>query len=366
MEAKELTVPRLFDPLDIRAVSIRNRAWVSPMCMYSSVNGMPQDWHFVHLGGMARGGAGLVMMEATGISPEGRITPGCAGLWSEEHAAAYRPITSFISNMGAVPAVQLSHAGRKASTQVLWEGGAFIPAEEGGWQTIGPSNVAFTGFAAPRPMTEQDIEDVQQSFVSSALLAVSAGFRVIELHAAHGYLIHQFLSPLSNERTDSFGGSLDNRCRFAVDIATRVRAALGPEVPLFVRISATDWVPGGWTIEDSVVLSRKLLAVGVDLIDCSSGALIREADIDVRDGYQVPFARQIREEAGIATAAVGLIVDPHAANEIITSGAADAVFLGRAMLRNPHWPLAAFEALGSPAQWPIQYRAAAHRPNGVA
>jgi 2,4-dienoyl-CoA reductase-like NADH-dependent reductase (Old Yellow Enzyme family) len=356
---------RLFDPIDIRAVSIRNRAWVSPMCMYSSVEGLPQDWHLIHLGGMARGGAGLVMMEATGISPGGRITPGCAGLWSEEHVAAYQPITSFISSMGAVPAVQLSHAGRKASTQVLWEGGAFLPIEDGGWQTIGPSEIAFTGFAAPRAMTLQDIEEVQASFVSAALLALAAGFRVLELHAAHGYLIHQFLSPLSNERSDEYGGSLQNRCRFAVETATRVREAIGSQVPLFVRISATDWVPEGWTIEESVFLSRELLAVGVDLIDCSSGALIREADIDVRDGYQVPFARQIREEANIATAAVGLIVEPHAADEIITSGSADAVFLGRAMLRNPHWPLAAFEALGAPAPWPVQYRAVAHRPNGV-
>lgn len=356
---------RLFDAIDIRSVSIRNRAWVSPMCMYSSVEGMPQDWHLVHLGGMARGGAGLVMMEATGVSPEGRITPGCAGLWSDEHVAAYQPITRFISSMGAVPAVQLSHAGRKASTRVLSEGGAFIPIEDGGWQTIGPSEIAFTGFPAPRAMEIQDIADVQGSFVASALLSLAAGFRVIELHAAHGYLIHQFLSPLSNGRSDQYGGSLDNRCRFALETAQKVRNAIGSSTPLFVRISATDWVPGGWTIEDSVYLSRELLRVGVDLIDCSSGALIREADIDVHDGYQVPFARQIREEAGIATAAVGLIVEPHAADEIISSGSADAVFLGRAMLRNPHWPLAAFEDLGAQAPWPLQYQAVAHRTNGL-
>ncbi len=355
---------RLFDPIEMRALSIRNRAWVSPMCMYSSDEGMPNDWHLVHLGGMARGGAGLVMMEATGISSEGRITHGCAGLWSEEHAEAYQPITSFISSMGAVPAVQLSHAGRKASTKILWEGGEFIPIAEGGWQTIGPSQIPFTGFSAPRAMDHQDIAVVQQSFVASALLALSAGFRVIEIHAAHGYLIHQFLSPLSNQRSDQYGGSLENRCRFAVETVAKVREAIGPEVPLFVRISATDWVPGGWTIEDSVVLCRELRMAGVDLIDCSSGALIREADIDVHDGYQVPFASQIREEAGIATAAVGLIVDPHAADDIITSGSADAVFLARAMLRNPHWPLLALEELNAPAPWPIQYRAAAKRPNG--
>jgi 2,4-dienoyl-CoA reductase-like NADH-dependent reductase (Old Yellow Enzyme family) len=262
--------------------------------------------------------------------------------------------------------VQLSHAGRKASTKVLWEGGQHIPPADGGWETVGPSEIAFSGFAPPRAMSSEDIARVQSEFVASARLACSAGFRVIELHAAHGYLLHQFLSPLSNQRTDSYGGSLENRCRFAVETATRVRKEIGPEIPLFVRISATDWVPGGWTIEDSVELSRSLREVGVDLIDCSSGALIREADIDVHDGYQVPFARRIREETGIATAAVGLINDPKAADDIVSSGSADAVFLGRALLRNPHWPLAALEALGVPAPWPIQYRAAANRPTGVA
>ena len=363
--SSDRVVAHLNEPIVFRQVQVRNRIWVSPMCMYSSDWGMPSDWHLVHLGGFARGGAGLVMMEATGVSPQGRITPGCAGLWSMDHAKAYRRITDFIRGMGAVAGVQLSHAGRKASTKVLWEGGGPIASADGGWQTIGPSAIAFTGFPAPQEMTRDDIEQVQVAFVQAAILALEAGFQVVELHAAHGYLIHQFLSPLSNARRDEYGGSLENRCRFAIETAIRVRAALGTDVPMFVRISATDWVPGGWTVEDSVHLARELRSVGVDLIDCSSGALIKEADIDVRDGYQVPFARQIRHEAGIATSAVGLINDPKRADDIVSSGSADAVFVGRAVLRNPNWPSAALEVLGSPAPWPIQYRAIANRPTGA-
>lgn len=335
------------------------------MCMYSAVDGIPNEWHMVHLGSFARGGAGLVMVEATGITPEGRITPGCTGMWSADHVSAFRPITRFIEAQGAVPGIQLSHSGRKGSTSPLWEGGHWVAPEAGGWATMGPSAIAFSGLPEPRAMTQSDIDGVIRSFVEAAGRAVSAGFKVIELHAAHGYLLHQFLSPLSNHRDDHYGGSLSNRIRLTLEVATAVRQELGAQIPLFVRLSATDWVDGGWTLDESVVLGTELKQVDVDLIDCSSGALISVADIDVHDGYQVPFARRIRAEAGIATSAVGLITTAAAAQEVVASQAADAVFLGRALLRNPHWPLLAAEELGQVAPWPVQYGPAARRRRDV-
>lgn len=353
----------LFDPYSIRGVIFRNRAWVSPMCMYSAADGLPSEWHSAHLGGLARGGAGLVMVEATGVTPEGRITHGCSGMWTKGHAQAYGPLTRFIKAMGSVPGIQLGHAGRKGSTSLLWEGSHYVAPADGGWATMAPSPVAFDHLPPPREMTQRDIDGMIGAFVDAAQRAIHAGFQVIELHAAHGYLLHQFLSPLSNHRTDLYGGSLENRIRIVVDTAREVRRTLGADVPLFVRVSATDWVEGGWTLGDTIHLSGELKSVGVDLVDCSSGGLVPDAEIEEYDGYQVPFARAVREGAGIATAAVGRIHNPAAANAVITTGAADAVFLGRVLLRNPHWPLSAAEELGYEAPWPVQYRQVAKRPS---
>ncbi len=352
----------LFDPYSIRGVTFRNRAWVSPMCMYSAAEGLPNEWHSAHLGGLARGGAGMVMVESTGVTPEGRITPGCSGMWTEGHAEAYRPLTRFMKAMGSVPGIQLGHAGRKGSTSLLWEGSHYVGPEAGGWATMAPSPLAFDELPRPREMTQRDIDGMIGAFVDAAQRAIRAGFEVIEIHAAHGYLLHQFLSPLSNHRTDLYGGSLENRSRVVVDTASEVRGTLGADVPLFVRVSATDWVDGGWTLADTIYLSGELKSVGVDLIDCSSGGLVPDPEIAEYDGYQVPFAKAVRESVGIATAAVGRIRTPVAANAVIASGAADAVFLGRVLLRNPHWPLLAAEELSYEAPWPMQYWQVAKRP----
>jgi 2,4-dienoyl-CoA reductase-like NADH-dependent reductase (Old Yellow Enzyme family) len=349
----------LFSSFSLRGLEFRNRVFVSPMCQYSSRDGLPNDWHMVHLGSRAVGGAALVCVEATGVSPEGRISPGDTGLWSEEHTRAFAPIASFIKSQGARAAIQLAHAGRKASTDVPWRGGKHLSEEQGGWQTIAPSAVPFGDWPAPREMARDDIETVVLQFADAARRALSASFEVVELHMAHGYLLHEFLSPLSNRREDEFGGSLENRARFPLQVAEAVRAVWPDELPLFARISATDWVDGGWDIEQSVVLSRWLKERGVDLIDCSSGGLVPGARIPVAPGYQVGFAERIRREASVATGAVGLITEPEQAEEIVNKGQADVVFLARAELRDPYWPLHAAKRLGAEAPWPVQYGRAA-------
>ena len=346
---------RLFSAFSLRGVEFRNRVFVSPMCQYSSRDGLPNDWHMVHLGSRAVGGAGLVCVEATGVSPEGRISPGDTGLWSEAHARAFEPIASFIKSQGARAGVQLAHAGRKASTDVPWRGGKPLGGGQGGWETLAPSAVPFGDWPPPREMTRADIDDVTVQFADAARRALAAGFDVVELHMAHGYLLHEFLSPLSNRREDEFGGSLENRARFPLLVTEAVRAVWPDERPLFARISATDWVEGGWDLEQSIQLSRRLKERGVDLIDCSTGGLVPGARIPVAPNYQVPFAERIRKEAGVATGAVGLINEPSQAEEIVASGKADAVFLARAELRDPYWPLHAARELGAEAPWPVQY-----------
>ena len=349
----------LFSAYSIRGLEFRNRVFVSPMCQYSSREGLPNDWHMVHLGSRAVGGAGLVCVEATAVSPEGRISPGDTGLWSEEHARAFAPVAAFIKSQGARAAVQLAHAGRKASTDVPWRGGKPLGEGEGAWQTLAPSAVPFGDWPAPREMTVEEIGAAVEQFADAARRSLAAGFEVVELHMAHGYLLHEFLSPLSNRREDEFGGSLENRARFPVMVAEAVRSVWPDELPLFARISATDWVEGGWDIEESVQLSRWLKGRGVDLIDCSTGGLVPGARIPVAPNYQVPFAERIRKEASVATGAVGLITEPEQAEEIVAAGRADAVFLARAELRDPYWPLHAAKRLGAQAPWPVQYGRAA-------
>ncbi|MGH7670261.1 MAG: NADH:flavin oxidoreductase/NADH oxidase [Gemmatimonadaceae bacterium] len=346
----------LLEPLTIRGVQFRNRIFVSPMCEYSSVDGLPNDWHLVHLGSRAVGGAGLVLTEATAVSPEGRISPRDTGIWSGAHAAAFSRITAFIREQGAVPGIQLAHAGRKASTAVPWVGTGSLAPGQGAWDTVAPSAIPFdTGYHTPQALTASQLDDVLQQWVAATRLSVDAGFEVIELHMAHGYLLHQFLSPLSNHRNDAYGGSLENRMRFPIRVATAVREAWPDRFPLFVRISATDWADGGWDIEQSVQLAARLREVGVDLIDCSSGGNVPRVRIPIGPGYQVPFADRIRREARIATGALGMITDPHQANAILASGMADVVIMAREFLRDPYWPLRAAKVLGVDVSWPKQY-----------
>ncbi len=350
---------QLFAPFPLRSVTLRNRIGVSPMCMYSSDDGVANDWHLVHLGARAAGGAGLVIAEATAVSPEGRITPGCAGLWAEKHIEPLARVTRFIKAQGAVPGIQLAHAGRKASAARPWEGGAQLADDAGGWPVVGPSALAFGGPLpkVPRALSVADIAGVQADFVAAAQRALAAGYEWLELHAAHGYLAHQFLSPLSNQRTDSFGGSFDNRIRFLVETTRAVRAVWPERLPLTARLSCTDWVEGGWTIEESVELARRLKAEGLDLLDCSSGGGVEQAPIPVGPGYQVPLASRIRREAGLPTAAVGMITAPAQADEIVRNGHADVVLLAREFLRDPNWPLHAARILGvkPPPPAPVQY-----------
>ena len=349
----------LFDRYTIRGVTFRNRIFVSPMCQYSSDDGLPNDWHLVHLGGRAVGGAGLVMVEASGVSPAGRITAWDSGIWSNEHADAFRRIAAFIEAQGAVSGIQLAHAGRKASTDVPWRGGQVIREGPHSWQPVAPSPIPFReGDPVPHALTVEEIDEIVEQFVRSTRLAQSAGFRVVELHMAHGYLLHEFLSPLCNTRTDDYGGSLANRMRFPLRVAERVREAWPAEFPLFARISASDWAAGGWDLPQSIEFARHLRDLGIDLIDFSSGGAVLGAKVEIRPGYQVPFARAIRAEAGIATGAVGLITEPRQADEIIAGGSADAVLLARELLRDPSWPLHAAHALGIDVEWPPQYRRA--------
>lgn len=341
----------LFAPFTLKSVTLRNRIGVSPMCMYSSDDGVANDWHLVHLGARAAGGAALVIAEATAVSPEGRISPGDAGLWADRHVEPLARINRFVKSQGAVPGLQLAHAGRKASAARPWDGGAHLADDAGGWPVIGPSALAFGAplTKVPREMTTADIARVQADFVAAAKRALGAGYEWLELHAAHGYLAHEFLSPKSNHRTDRYGGSFENRMRFLLETARAVRVAWPDRLPLTVRLSCTDWVEGGWNIEESVELSRQLKAEGVDLIDCSSGGGVADAKIPVGPGYQVPLAERIRREAGIATAAVGLITEAAQADGIVREGKADLVFLARAVLNDPHWPLHAAKALGQGA-----------------
>ncbi len=349
----------LFSPLTLRELTIKNRVFVSPMCQYSATDGLANAWHLVHLGTRATGGAGLVMAEATGVSAEGRISPGDTGIWTDAQAEAFVPITEFIQSQGAVAAIQLAHAGRKASTDAPWRGGRPLAADEGGWETIGPSAVAFDGeHATPREMTPGDIDRVVSEFAAAAERALRAGFQVVEVHAAHGYLLHQFLSPLSNRRTDEYGGSFENRVRLVLRVAVAVRKVWKRGLPVFVRLSATDWVEGGWDLAQSTELAWLLKEAGIDLIDCSSGGNVADAKIPVKPGYQVGFAEAIRREAGIATGAVGLITEPRHAEEIVSNGQADAVLLARVLLRDPYWALHAAGELGADVPWPAQYERA--------
>lgn len=347
---------QLFSPLTLRFVTFPNRIWVSPMCQYSSRNGMPNAWHLVHLGSRAVGGAGLVIVEASGVAPEGRITDWDSGIWSQEHAEAFKPVVDFIHDQGSVAGIQLAHAGRKASTDKPWKGGGAIPDGPHSWRTLAPSAIPFReGDPVPHALSVDEIDSVIDQFVNATRFALSAGFRVIEIHAAHGYLLHQFLSPLSNVRDDEYGGSLENRMRLTLRVTEAVRNAWPDELPLFVRISATDWAEGGWDLLQSVELSRRLRSLGVDLIDCSSGGAVAHAKVESGPGYQVPFAREIREKGGIATGAVGLITDAMQCEEIVRSGSADAVLLARQMLRDPYFPLHAAKELGVDVRWPDQY-----------
>lgn len=347
---------KLFTPFPMRETTFRNRVFVSPMCQYSAVDGMASDWHLVHLGSRAVGGAGLVMVEATAVSAQGRITPGDLGIWSDAHADALRPIAEFIAEQGAVPGIQLAHAGRKASTEAPWQGSAYLPIEKGGWQTVAPSPIALTPqHAAPKALDLDEIEEIVEQFVQAARRALAAGFEVLELHCAHGYLLHEFLSPLANRRNDEYGGSLENRCRLTLRIAEVLRELWPQGKPVFVRISATDWVAGGWDIEQSIQLSRWLKDIGIDLIDCSSGGLIVDAKIPAGPGYQTAFAAAIREQADIATGAVGMITAAAQAEHILATEQADAVFLARELLRDPYWPLHAARELRSDVEWPVQY-----------
>ena len=349
----------LFSPLTLRGTTFANRVWLAPMCQYSAVDGVPDDWHLVHLASRAVGGFGLVIAEATAVVAEGRITPQDTGLWNDEQAAAWRRITDVVHARGSRAGIQLAHAGRKAATYRPWDAGrGSVPVPDGGWATVGPSPVAFPGYAAPAALTEDEVRAVPQQFAAAARRAVAAGFDVVEVHAAHGYLLHQFLSPLSNQRTDEFGGSLENRARLLVDVVDAVRGVWPDERPLLVRVSATDWVDGGLTVDEVTQVAKDLAGHGVDLVDVSTGGNV-DAHIPVGPGYQVPAARAVRAGSGLPVAAVGLIESPQQAEQLLVDGAADVVLLGRAALREPYWPLRAAHELGEPVAgvpWPDQYR----------
>ena len=347
----------LFDPLKLRGVEFANRIVVSPMCQYSCKDGLATDWHFVHLGSRAVGRAAAVIAEATAVTADSRISPADLGLWSDAHIEPLRRVFSFVAQQGSVPGIQLAHAGRKASTNEPWNGGKPIFPAEGGWTPIfAPSALAFAeGYQVPQALSDAEIAAIVEAFAAAARRAQAAGARLIELHAAHGYLLHSFLSPLSNQRTDQYGGSFANRIRIVSEVVTAVRRVWPDEYPLWVRISATDWTEGGWTVEEAVELARILKPLGVDLIDCSSGGNVARTKVPVGPGYQVAFAEQVRREAGVLTGAVGMITDPAQADQIIRSRQADVVILARQFLREPYWPLLAAHALGYDIKWPVQY-----------
>lgn len=350
-------MPGLFDALKLRSVTLRNRIAVSPMCQYSCVDGLANDWHFVHLASRAVGGAALVFTEATAVTADGRISPQDLGIWTDAQADALAPIVAFIASQGAAAGIQLAHAGRKASVRRPWDKPGIVPESEGGWARVeAPSAIAFSSeMLVPHAMTEAEIGGVVIAFVAAARRALAAGFDVIELHAAHGYLLHEFLSPISNKRTDRYGGSFENRTRLVREVASAVRGVWPDAHPLFVRVSATDWTEGGWDLPQSIELARALKDCGVDLIDASSGGNVAGAKIPLGPGYQVPFAEAIRREAGIATGAVGLITGATQADQVIQNGQADIVLLAREMLRDPYWPMRAATELGRPIEWPAQY-----------
>ena len=346
----------LFTPLTLRDLTFRNRIAVSPMCQYSSVDGFANDWHLVHLGSRAVGGAGLVFMEATAVEARGRISPADQGIWKDEHIEFLSRIAGFLGDRGAAPGIQLAHAGRKASTRPPFEGGTFLSPEDGGWIPAAPSAIPFRpADPAPHELSIAEIAAIVDAFAAAARRARRAGFQVVEIHGAHGYLIHEFLSPLCNRRADAYGGSFENRIRFAMEVSEAVRSAWPADLPLFYRISATDWAEGGWDIADSVMLSRRLRSLGIDLVDCSSGGAVLEQQIPLSPGYQVPFAERIRREAGVATGAVGLITTPQQSNEILTAGKADLVLLAREFLRDPYFPLHAARELKVELKPPVQY-----------
>ncbi len=347
---------RLFSPLTIRGVAFRNRIAVSPMCQYSSDDGFANDWHLVHLGSRAAGGAALVFTEATAVEARGRISPQDLGIWKDEHVEFLSRIAAFVKTQGGVPGMQIAHAGRKASTRVPWEGGAAISVEAGGWQAVAPSPIPFRETEpAPAELTTADIHGIVEAFTAAAKRALAAGFEVVEIHGAHGYLIHEFLSPLSNRRTDEYGGSFENRVRMPLAVARAVREVWPERLPVFMRLSCQDWAEGGWDLDQSVVLSCRLREIGIDLIDCSSAGAVPWARVQVGPGYQVPFAERIRAETGILTGAVGLITEPRQADEIIRTGQADIVLLARELLRDPYWPLHAAQVLGHKVEPPVQY-----------
>ena len=355
----------LFDSLAIRDVSFANRVFVSPMCQYSSTNGYANDWHFLHLGSRAVGGAGLVLTEATAILPEGRISPQDLGIWSDDQIEPLARIVRFIHEQGSIAGIQLAHAGRKASTYRPWDGQGTIPETKGGWKNVvAPSAGAFADhYPVPQAISNEGIGALVAAFAAAARRACEAGFRVVEIHAAHGYLIHEFLSPLSNQRSDAYGGSFENRTRILREIVVAVRRSWPERAPLFMRISATDWIDGGWDIQQSIELARQVKEIGVDLIDCSSGGIVPYAKVPVSPGYQTPFAEQIRRESRIMAAAVGMITSPVQAEHILATGQADAVIIGRQFLRDPYWPLRAARELGQAMSWPVQYMRAA--PEGA-
>ena len=354
----------LFTPLTQRSLTLRNRIVVAPMCQYSATDGVPDDWHLVHLGSRAVGGAAAVVAEATAVSPEGRISPGDTGLWNDAQVAAWQPITAFIRGQHAVAGVQLAHAGRKASAQRPWEGGGPLPAGQGDWTTVAPSAVPFdTGWHTPQALDEAGLRKVVDDFRAAARRALAAGFQLVEVHAAHGYLLHQFLSPLSNHRTDAYGGSFENRTRLVREVLAAVREVWPETLPLWLRISATDWTPEkdgvrGWSVEESVRLAREVKPLGVDLIDVSSGGVVPHVKIPVGPGYQVPFAARIRRETPIATGAVGLITESGQAAGIVGKGEADLVLIARESLRDPYFPRRAAQELGTSVVAPVQYQRA--------
>jgi 2,4-dienoyl-CoA reductase-like NADH-dependent reductase (Old Yellow Enzyme family) len=356
-------VPHLFDPLTIRGVTFPNRVFVSPMCEYSSTDGFANDWHLVHLGGRAVGGAGLVFTEATAVTPEGRISPEDLGIWKDEHVDMLARIVRFVHEQGGVSGMQLAHAGRKASTYRPWSGSGAVAEADGGWtEVLAPAPIKFTdNYPQPREMSSADIDRITKAFAAAAERALAAGFRVVEIHAAHGYLLHEFLSPLSNTRTDSYGGSFDNRTRLLREVTASIRRVWPESLPLFVRISATDWTEGGWDIDQSVELAKQLKPLGVDFMDCSSGGNVATAKIPLGPGYQAPFAERIRKEVDILTGAVGLITEAKQAEQIVESGQADAVLIARELLRDPYFPMRAARELGHDITWPAQYlRAGPH------
>jgi 2,4-dienoyl-CoA reductase-like NADH-dependent reductase (Old Yellow Enzyme family) len=345
-------MPHLFDPITLRGTTFANRIWVSPMCQYSARDGVVGDWHMAHLGSFATGGTGLIVAEATGVVPEGRISIGCPGLYNDEQIAAWKRINDFIHTQDVKSGIQLAHAGRKAGTTLPGSDHTMATPEEGGWQAVAPSAIAFPGYPEPRELTQAEIKALVVSFGVAAKNAIAAGFDLVEIHAAHGYLIHSFYSPLSNTRTDEYGGSYENRTRFLKEIVQEIRSSIPESMPLFVRISASDWTEGGWTIDDSIRLAPELTALGVDLIDVSSGGNVAGAKITVGPGYQAHFADAIKNSGGATTSAVGMITEAEQAEELVASGKTDAVMMAREFLRNPRWPLEAAAKLGQEVKWP--------------